>query len=761
MFIVSAVFLSAVTLVAVHIKVLYFVMYRPYSAYLYLSSIFYKKAFLETGQFPLWDTSMMCGISDTSNVPFPLSLFRVFMLLGCSSIFSLFLVELFFMLMGTVFFYLLMRLYRCSRLVSLFGTFLYMIWLYKWNVSEGYPMALAPVIFYICQKYEDTSKYKYIFFGVLAVAVTSLTGIIHAIAVIFLFHMVVMGCFFWQGISRKYCLAGMLSWGLGFVLALPSLLPQAQDVLISQRLFYAKAMFDFVHLDWTKFWLRLNEVLQLFPFTPLFLFCFVLAFISVFFLTDKKLKTIFFASAGFFVFHVVLSFTQTAWRAVPVIGKLINAFDLYRSAALIGFVVLFFATYAVQAFINAPLTASRKRKISIAALTVLITGFFVFLYQVAASRALIIMVEGFGVLAFVAVHLFSRSKVFKGMLNVLLAGTLIYYGVLYEADFFYNYCYKNIREKGFPFVQTVWKDTYPLIYLGLFADEPTPSKNIVLKIMKEDSAKGHFRSADLDTRYNFYGKVRFYAEGVSSVYGVANIYPSRYYDFFGWMTNTPTGYTTDAAYAFGLGWVHNQTLLSLAGVKWFIAPSDFETDHFRLVWNGVKYALYRNENVFPRAFVVFQLKGFNDKEEMEVYLKKAELQELRTSAAILQEDLNGFPLESMKGTGEGAAEITVYEPNQVVIETEVSKDGMLILTDMFHPNWRATVDGVPVEIYPAYYTFRMVAVPKGKHTVRFFIQDNAFMLALWISFWTFLGMILYFFWEKARKKRRGLSQDRP
>ncbi len=758
--IAASVLITVLALAAVHAKVLYFVMYRPYSAYLYLSSFFYKQAFLQTGEFPLWDPLMMCGVSDTANMPFPLSLFRIFALLGFSSIFSVFLTELFFIMMGMIFFYLLTRLNKCSRPVSFLGSFLYMFWLYKWNVSEGYPMALAPVIFYVSQRYEENPRYKYIFWGALAVAVTCLTGIIHATAVIFVFHMVLMGCFLARGMSKRYCLAGFVSWVLGFTLALPSLLPQAKDVLTSQRIFYAKGLFDFSNFDWAKFWLRLNEVLQIFPFSPLFLFCFVLAFMSVFFLNDKKLKTMFAVSMGFLIFHIILSFTQSAWKALPVIGKLINAFDLYRSAALTGFVILFFAMQTMQQLVYCP-PAGRNRKICVGAAAVLLTGFFVFLYQVATGMIGIVIAGCIGVVLFILGQTFVPSKTLKRALNILLLGVVVYYSVLSEASFFYDYCYRSIRKKGFPFIETVVHDFYPRTYLGLFADEPQPSKGLILKMLQDSSDQGHFRSADIGNLYNFYNKVRFYSDGVSSIYGVANIYPARYYEFFAWMSNQSAGETTDAAYAFGINADLDKELLSLSGVQWLIAPSNFSTDKYRLSWKGGKYAVYRNEEVFPRAFAAFGVKVMSDKAQMETYLKSANADLLRNFPPVLESDLKGQAgLSALAGGTSAAAEIITYEPNQVVIEVKMDQDGVLVLTDMFHPNWRATVDGVAAEIYPAYYAFRMVAVPKGEHTVRFFIKDDAFVMALWISCVTFFGMVLFFFWKKLKREAPGEFKKR-
>jgi uncharacterized membrane protein YfhO len=44
---------------------------------------------------------------------------------------------------------------------------------------------------------------------------------------------------------------------------------------------------------------------------------------------------------------------------------------------------------------------------------------------------------------------------------------------------------------------------------------------------------------------------------------------------------------------------------------------------------------------------------------------------------------------------------------------------ILLLNDVWHPWWRASVDGVQTEILKANAIFRAVVVPSGDHVVRF------------------------------------------
>ena len=63
--------------------------------------------------------------------------------------------------------------------------------------------------------------------------------------------------------------------------------------------------------------------------------------------------------------------------------------------------------------------------------------------------------------------------------------------------------------------------------------------------------------------------------------------------------------------------------------------------------------------------------------------------------------------------------LAAYENTEVSVEVDSQKPGFVILNDVWHPWWFATVDGKPAEILRANVLFRAVQVPPGRHTVRF------------------------------------------
>ena len=84
---------------------------------------------------------------------------------------------------------------------------------------------------------------------------------------------------------------------------------------------------------------------------------------------------------------------------------------------------------------------------------------------------------------------------------------------------------------------------------------------------------------------------------------------------------------------------------------------------------------------------------------------------------VLLERAPGFPTLSQAPIQ--AAEITGYAPERVVVEVVSPGPALLVLSDSYHPGWRATVDGQPVEILRANGLYRAVEISEGSHEVVF------------------------------------------
>ncbi|MDH4135953.1 MAG: YfhO family protein, partial [Anaerolineae bacterium] len=79
------------------------------------------------------------------------------------------------------------------------------------------------------------------------------------------------------------------------------------------------------------------------------------------------------------------------------------------------------------------------------------------------------------------------------------------------------------------------------------------------------------------------------------------------------------------------------------------------------------------------------------------------------------------------------AEVTFYSPNKIVVQANLSTPGLLVLSELWYPGWRAYDNSQPVKIHRANYLLRSVYLEAGRHTVGFVYDPLSFKVGRWIS----------------------------
>jgi hypothetical protein len=69
--------------------------------------------------------------------------------------------------------------------------------------------------------------------------------------------------------------------------------------------------------------------------------------------------------------------------------------------------------------------------------------------------------------------------------------------------------------------------------------------------------------------------------------------------------------------------------------------------------------------------------------------------------------------------------LTTYSPNRLVYETSSSTDGIAVFSEIYYPDWEATIDGMPIEIARADYILRAMNIPAGNHTVEMWFKPKS------------------------------------
>jgi hypothetical protein len=138
--------------------------------------------------------------------------------------------------------------------------------------------------------------------------------------------------------------------------------------------------------------------------------------------------------------------------------------------------------------------------------------------------------------------------------------------------------------------------------------------------------------------------------------------------------------------------------------------------------------VYAMDDPFPRAWVVHVTEVIPNAAEALARLSSDQF-DLRRAAVVAE------PLDvSLAGATHGsAAQVTAYVPNQLIVEVDAADEGLLILSEVYYPGWRASVDDTPVRLIRADGLLRGIPVPKGHHTVHVWYAASTASSGLVIS----------------------------
>jgi hypothetical protein len=176
---------------------------------------------------------------------------------------------------------------------------------------------------------------------------------------------------------------------------------------------------------------------------------------------------------------------------------------------------------------------------------------------------------------------------------------------------------------------------------------------------------------------------------------------------------------------------------SFLGVKYFVLPKngDLNADagatgvRFPLVYDA-EVRIYANPAVLPRAFITRQVE---QAPTFEAAQRIAATPGFDPRARVVLERPAPAGYDTPAAGAGDAVAITRYEPNRVVVEATAAAAGVLVLTDVHYPGWRASIDGQPAELYRANGLVRAVFVPTGRHVVEFTYAPASFTAGLAIG----------------------------
>jgi hypothetical protein len=164
--------------------------------------------------------------------------------------------------------------------------------------------------------------------------------------------------------------------------------------------------------------------------------------------------------------------------------------------------------------------------------------------------------------------------------------------------------------------------------------------------------------------------------------------------------------------------------------------------------------IYLNTSALPRAMVLQNAAVVEDHDAAFVAVHEDSFDPQQI--VILEE---GIPLN--QETGESTVTILRYEPNYVSFEVTSDRPAYILLSDIHHPQWRATVNGQETPLLVADYALRAVAIPEGTHLVEMSFEPPAWTWGAAVTLGTLvlLALLALGCWWSARRDTARRAAD--
>jgi hypothetical protein len=138
--------------------------------------------------------------------------------------------------------------------------------------------------------------------------------------------------------------------------------------------------------------------------------------------------------------------------------------------------------------------------------------------------------------------------------------------------------------------------------------------------------------------------------------------------------------------------------------------------------------VYAMGDPFPRAWVVHAVEIIPDTDSALARLGADEFDPRQV--AVVTEPINVV----LPGPTEGStAQVVAFTSNEFTIQVTAAADGLLVLSEIYYPGWRASVDDQPVPVVRADQLFRGIPVLAGHHIVKVWYAPNSARIGLMIS----------------------------
>lgn len=146
------------------------------------------------------------------------------------------------------------------------------------------------------------------------------------------------------------------------------------------------------------------------------------------------------------------------------------------------------------------------------------------------------------------------------------------------------------------------------------------------------------------------------------------------------------------------------SVLNMLNAKYIILP----------VEGGKTYPLL-NPHAYGNAWFANHIEYVENANEEIERLKQVNPKETAIVNKEFKEKLNH--ITETKNDSLAQIKLTQYEPNHLVYKVSTPKETLALFSEIYYPQWRATLNGEPIEMGRANYVLRAITIPAGEHVL--------------------------------------------
>ncbi len=132
------------------------------------------------------------------------------------------------------------------------------------------------------------------------------------------------------------------------------------------------------------------------------------------------------------------------------------------------------------------------------------------------------------------------------------------------------------------------------------------------------------------------------------------------------------------------------------------------------IYSDAMWKVYVNPGAFPRVWIVHQTETRNSVEDLAKRLDAPDFDAHRT--ALTYSALTS-PLDPPVDNAGEEANVRAFAPGRIDVRTRSTGKGLLVLSEIFAPGWKATVNGNAAKIWQVDGMLRAIVIPPGEARV--------------------------------------------